>query len=188
VENRSDQDLLKACRKGDHHAWELIIDRYGRLVYSIPLNYGLSSEDAADISQISFTILFQSLDRIRDEDRLGGWLATVAKRHTWRHIKKHSREKPNEEEDLAADPFNLPDHSTKNQLERWELLEWLHHGLSLLGKRCQRLLTMLYFQDDGQSYEQISQELDIALGSIGPTRARCLQKLRKALTEQERTS
>src|SRR3990172_10262395 len=75
-----DRDLILACRSGDKIAWERLLDKYERLVYSIPLNYGLTSEDAADISQITFTILIQSLDRLRDDTRLAPWLATVARR------------------------------------------------------------------------------------------------------------
>src|SRR5687768_4689004 len=90
----SDQELILASRQGDAAAWESLVEKYERLVYSIPLNYGLSREDAADIAQITFTILLQSLDSLRDDSRLGAWLAMVARRHTWRLLNRQRRESP----------------------------------------------------------------------------------------------
>ena len=70
----SDRALIEACREGDAGAWRAVLDRYERLVFSIPLGYGLSRDDAADVSQITFTILLQSLDSLREDSRLGPWL------------------------------------------------------------------------------------------------------------------
>src|SRR5687767_2438174 len=94
----SDHMLLQACRDGDAQGWSRLLDKYERLVYSIPLNYGLSREDAADIAQIVFTSLLQSLDNLREESNLAGWLATVARRHSWRLLARGRRE--------SADPLD----------------------------------------------------------------------------------
>jgi RNA polymerase sigma factor (sigma-70 family) len=77
-----DQNLIQRCRQGSTGAWQRLFNKYNRLVYSIPLSYGLSRDDAADITQITFTILIQSIDTVHDDKRLGSWLATVARRHT----------------------------------------------------------------------------------------------------------
>ena len=91
---RQDQSLLRACQSGDHKAWETLLERYERLVYSIPLNFGLSRGDADDVAQATFSALIRSLGSIADEERLGAWLGTVARRQTWRLIERRRREPP----------------------------------------------------------------------------------------------
>jgi RNA polymerase sigma factor (sigma-70 family) len=174
----SDAALLRACRAGDAQAWQQLLDKYERLVYSIPLNYGLSRDDAADITQIAFTTLIQSLDSLYEESNLGGWLALVARRQTWRLVNRRKRETldPLDSESAA---ILIPSHA--GEIERWELTEWLHRGLSLIGERCQQLLVALYFEPAEPSYAEIARRLGIAEGSVGPTRARCLQRLRELL-------
>ena len=176
----SDDALIHACRQGDARAWEYLLDKYERLVFSIPLNYGLSHEDAADISQLTFTILIQSLDKLRPDSRLAPWLATVARRHTWRLLERQRRESTMDENDLV-ETIILPDETDTKTRERWELMEWLNQGLSLIGKRCRDLLTALYFDPEQPSYAQVADRLQMRVGSIGPTRARCLKRLRQVM-------
>lgn len=175
----TDPFLLQACRAGDEQAWLQLLAKYERLVYSIPLNYGLSREDAADIAQIVFMAFIQSLATLRDDSNLGGWLALVTQRHTWRVLQRRRREvvETLDEETIST---LLPSHT--GEMARWELVEWLHSGLSLIGDRCRDLLLALYFDDEEPSYAEIAQRLGIAEGSVGPTRARCLQQLQKKLT------
>lgn len=174
----SDLELIQACRQGDSHAWERLLDKYERLVFSIPLNYGLTLEDAADITQITFTILMENLDSLRDDTRLGGWLTTVAKRHTWRSLHHQRRETIQPDGDIGESDVmdNEPSH-----FERWERLDWLNHGLNSLDERCRELLLALYFDPARLSYAQVAERLHMPLGSIGPTRARCLENLKKIL-------
>lgn len=176
--SESDQELIQACRKGDARAWERLLDKYERLVYSIPLNYGLAVEDAADVGQITFTILMESLDTLRDDTRLGAWLITVAKRHTWRCLGRQRREHINPDGNIAESEFleGEPGH-----FEQWERLEWLNHGLDMLDERCRKLLLALYFDSTQPSYAQVAKRFNMPLGSIGPTRARCLENLKKFL-------
>lgn len=157
------------------------MDKYGRLVFSIPRSYGLSREDAADVSQLTFAILIQSLDSLTEESNLKAWLATVARRHTWRAMEKGRREGPGREDDLADTPWLL---GNEKPSERWEQVDWLDQGLSNISEPCQKLLTALYLDEDEPSYAEISAKLDIPVGSIGPTRARCLQRLRLAMGER----
>jgi RNA polymerase sigma factor (sigma-70 family) len=174
----SDQTLLDACRAGDQQAWVRLLGKYERLVFSIPLNYGLSQEDSADIVQMSFTYLLQSLDTLHDDSNLGGWLATVARRHTWRLLKR-KRQAPLAELDDEIVIELIPGRT--NDIERWEMVEWLNKGLTQIGDRCRTLLAALYFEADEPSYAEIALRLGIAEGSIGPTRARCLQRLKELL-------
>lgn len=180
ITSESDQRLLERCREGDQRAWERIVDRYERLVFSIPLGYGLSRDDAADITQVTFTILMQSLDGATEIERLGPWLATVARRHTWRQFERGRRESTVREEDLAGSA-TLIGEADASPVERWELTEWLHHGLSQLTESCRELLQALYFDPEQPSYEEVAARIGRPVGSIGPTRARCLEDLRKVM-------
>ncbi|MBA2693128.1 MAG: sigma-70 family RNA polymerase sigma factor [Rubrobacter sp.] len=178
--------MLRACRGGDARAWDNLIDKYERLVFSIPLSYGLSREDAADICQVTFTIFMQSMDSLRDDSRLGAWLATVARRHTWRLMKKNRREGTRGGEDLTGSDIaesvaSIFGDGKADAPERWETMEWLDQGLSEIGGPCRELLTVLYFDDDEPSYTEVSERLGMPMGSIGPTRARCLKRLKEAL-------
>src|ERR687884_1727394 len=91
-----DRDLILRCRQGSAGAWQQLLNKYERLVYSIPLRYGLSRDDAADIAQITFTILIESMDNLSEDSRLGPWLVTVARRHTWRLLQRNRRERASE--------------------------------------------------------------------------------------------
>ena len=78
-----DRDPVLGCKRGEAQAWRRVLDRYERLVFSIPRGYGLSREDAADISQLTFSLLLEGLDSLAEDSNLGAWLATVTRRHTW---------------------------------------------------------------------------------------------------------
>ena len=179
---QTDHDLIQACRAGHAHAWERLLDKYERLVFSISLNYGLTAEDAADVTQITFTILLQNLDTLPDGIRLAPWLATVARRHTWRLLARNRRESVNPDGDIAGNETlgGIVDHS-----EHWELAEWLNYGLSTLDERCRQLLLALYFDAEQPSYAQVADQLNMPVGSIGPTRARCLEHMRESLGSVE---
>lgn len=176
---QTDSELLSRCSGGDSAAWKELIRRYGDFVFSVCRSTGLSETDASDVTQQTFCLLRDNLGRLKGETRLGGWLATVARRHSWRVRGKQQRE-------MAVDPEELSQRIESNHQERsaspaFDRLEWLHHGLSLLGERCRDLLTELYIREESSSYEAVAKRLNIAVGSIGATRARCLAKLRSLL-------
>ncbi|MCA1687072.1 MAG: sigma-70 family RNA polymerase sigma factor [Actinobacteria bacterium] len=179
----SDRDLILRCRQGSAGAWHQLLNRYERLVYSIPLRYGLSRDDAADIAQITFTILIQSMDGLSEDSRLGPWLATVARRHTWRLLERNRRETVSEHlEDMdVAESAVLLGKGDADSIEHWELTEWLDTGLSKLAERCRKLLLALYFQPERSSYAEVAARLGMPVGSIGPSRARCIRRLKQML-------
>ncbi len=158
------------------------MQKYERLVFSIPLNYGLSTEDADDLTQLTFTFLIQSIDSLDDDSRLGPWLATVAHRHTWRVLKRNRREGTGAERDVTEYVTLLG--KGDESIERWELLQWLDEGLSLISESCRKLLQALYFDPQQPSYAEVAKRLNMPVGSVGPTRARCLQRLKRALDER----
>ena len=183
----SDRDLIRRCRQGSAGAWRQVLKKYERLVYSIPLRYGLSRDDAADIAQITFTILIQSLDGLSEDSHLGPWLVTVARRHTWRLLERNRRESASERRESAdvAESAVLLGKSDADSIEHWELTEWLDAGLSKIGASCRELLLALYFQPEGSSYAEVAARLGMPIGSIGPRRARCLKSLKQVLSEEE---
>ena len=177
----TDRDLILACKKGQAWAWDRLVKKYERLVFSIPRSYGLSREDAADVSQTTFIILIQSLDSLTEDSNVKAWLATVARRHTWRLMERGRHEGPGRDDDLADTPWLL---GGEKPSERWELIDWLDGGISKVSEACQRLLKALYLDESEPSYAEISERLGMPVGSIGPTRARCLQRLKMALGER----
>ncbi len=178
----SDRELIQACRKGDIGAWERVLEKYERLVFSIPLHYGVSRDDAADVAQLTFTILMQSLDSLREDSHLGAWLTTVARRHTWRLFRRANREITGEDDDFT-ETASAVGKTDGDAIDRWEMTEWLDQGLSQLNGRCQTLLLALYFDSQEPSYTEIAGRLNIPVGSVGPTRARCLERLKQVLQE-----
>jgi RNA polymerase sigma factor (sigma-70 family) len=177
-----DRDLILDCRNGDVGAWQRLLDRYERLVFSVPRRYGLSREDASDITQLTFTILFQSMDTLPENSNLGAWLITVARRHTWRLLNRKRRE------DAGGyggsnDGTSMLANTGSDEVERWELTQWLEHGLSLVGKPCRDLLSALYLDPRQPSYAEVAARFGMAVGSVGPTRIRCLKRLRQVLGE-----
>ncbi|MDJ0754370.1 MAG: sigma-70 family RNA polymerase sigma factor [Ardenticatenaceae bacterium] len=179
----TDAQLLQGCLNGDEDAWARVLEKYERLVFSVALNTGLSHDDAADITQLTFTILLQNLPKIRESERLGGWLATVAKRQAWRKIKRTSREEALPDDQEPGGRAILADHGMMEEQKRQEQMTWLLEGLHQLNQRCQSLLQALYLTYPEKSYDDVAAEMGMKVGSIGPTRIRCLKKLREHLQE-----
>ena len=176
-----DRELILACKQGRAGAWDRLVAKYERLVFSIPRSYGLSREDAADVSQTTFIALIRGLDSLTEESNVKAWLATVARRHTWRLMERGRREDTGRKDDLADSPWLLGDEKPS---ERWETIDWLDAGLSQVGEPCRRLLKALYLDASEPSYAEISGRLNMPVGSIGPTRARCLRRLRAVLGDR----
>jgi RNA polymerase sigma factor (sigma-70 family) len=176
----SDRSLIKGCRKGNVGTWRRVLDRYERLVFSVPRRYGLSREDAADITQLTFTILFQSMDTLSEDSTLGAWLTTVARRHTWRALARKQREAAHKHDGSSEDIALLANGGTED-VEHWERAQWLNYGLSRLGKPCRDLLTALYLEPEQPTYAEVASRLGMAVGTVGPARIRCLKRLRRIL-------
>jgi RNA polymerase sigma factor (sigma-70 family) len=169
-----DAELLRRCRERDAGAWDELVSRYERLIYSVALRNGVSAEDAADITQTTFVELIDSLDRIRDEGRLASWLMTVARRQAWRVRSASRRTQPTD---------TLPEGS-EDPFADWGTLSTLQDALSTLGGTCRELLIALYFDPSEPSYAEIAQRFGRSIGGIGPLRGRCLERLRGILGEE----
>ncbi len=167
--------MLRAASEGDQGAWQAIVGRFERLVWATVRAHRLSSADAADVSQTVWLRLVENLDRIRDPDRLGAWLVTTARRECLRLIRLRSRELATD----ASDPFDvLREDSVAQQVITKDRDRALLRALGAIDERCQVLLRLLSVPD-GPSYEELGAALGMPVGAIGPTRARCLEKLRR---------
>jgi RNA polymerase sigma factor (sigma-70 family) len=179
----SDEALVLACRRGDASAWEALVERYHRLVYAIPRRAGLDREQSADVCQRTFAVLVEKIDQIEQPARIGAWLATAAKRETWRISRQHAARATqylSPESQLAEEAFAdalLPE----DELVRLEEQHAVRLAVAQLGERCRQLLTLLFYRSDAPPYAEVAVALGVREGSIGPTRARCLQKLRHIL-------
>ena len=185
----TDKELLIACRNGDESAWEMLVDRYQRLIYAIPRRAGLNEDHAGEVFQEVFATLCQKLDDISEPDRLHAWLVTTTRRKTWRLLTKEKSyravgtgdEDVGDEKERATVADGAP--SPDEMLVRLEEQHRVRRALLALDPRCQKLLTMLYYQTEPPSYSEIADTLGTPEGSIGPTRARCLKKLMRLLEE-----
>lgn len=177
---RTDEQLLLACRAGDEGAWEALVRRYQRLIVTIPRRAGLDEDAAADVFQEVFATLLENIESIEQPSRLQAWLVTTARRKTWRVVRRLSAVRPFGGDDEAdaemydvADERVLPDEA----LVKLEQQHTVRAGLASLDERCRRLLTMLFYSPEPPPYSEIAAALQTTEGSIGPTRARCLRKL-----------
>ena len=172
----SDRELIHACRSGDQAAWDALVRKYRHLVYSIPHRSGLAADDASDVFQAVFLALLRHLDGLRQEETLVPWLVTATKRETWKIGRKHARERPEAEGEIAgSDPF------PGEAMERLEDQIAVRGALDRIDSRCRHLLNLLFYSDPTPAYAEISRTLKIPVASIGPTRIRCLEKLRREL-------
>lgn len=192
----SDADLVLACRRGDEAAWELLVRRYQRLVYSIPRRAGLGEDLAAEVFQQVFVILVERLERIEQPERIGAWLATTARRETGRVGRAEAAARAATAgagagaRDDAAAPLELPDDAplADEVLLRLEEQHRVRAAVASLDERCRVLLTLLFYRREPPPYSEVAATLGTPEGSIGPTRARCLQKLRQVLERLEHTA
>ncbi len=179
----TDDELIEGCRSASPEAWEEVYRRYHRLVRSIATAHGLSGHDAEEVVQITFMVLHSSAQRLRPDSRLAPWLSTVARRHSWRVREKRRREEPS----IAAADAASDDDTSEGALRAADN-EALRSAFVQLPAQCRCLLEALYFRGEDLSYAEVAAELDLPIGSIGPTRARCLERLRRILTELDSAS
>ena len=171
VQMRVDNDLIERCLKGDQAAWKDLVTRYQRLVYSIAHVSCSNPEDVSDVFQQVWLELYQQLADLRSVEALPAWLITVTRRRSYAVL--HSK--------YGSEPLEEDIPAVSEQLTQVEQEHALERALDQVQDRCRRLIDLLYFDTNEPSYSQISQIMGMPEASIGPTRARCLEKLRKLL-------
>jgi len=168
-------NLIARCREGDETAWRTLLDRFDALILSIPRRYGLDDEGCDEVYGEVCYKLVSSLDSIREPDALPKWLILTSTRTTWRVARRQTRmELPGD--DLPEPTDDDPPEQFVLRLEREQIVR---EGLAALSERCRAILDALYFAPEPGDYDAISERLGIPRGSIGPTRARCLERMRR---------
>ena len=174
----SDVYLIAECLKGKDAAWNTLIEKYKNLIFSIPIHYGFSEEDSADIFQGVCMDLLAELPRLRDPSALAGWLIQVARNKCFHRKQSLLRHKVQEIGDLDPPALGVePD----NLVSRVEREQHLREALAELPHQCLELVKMLFFEIPPRPYDEIAKELHLARGSIGPMRKTCLDRLREQL-------
>jgi len=176
---RSDAELVSACLSGHEEAWSELIDRYSRLIFSIPLRQGLTREEAADVYQAVCLDLVAELPKLRDPQALPAWLIRTTSRKVGKWRRRNERYVPDEGDiaESAPDQDELPD-SVMEHLQRTQALR---NGIDALPDRCRAMVRMLFFETPARPYKEVAQALGVATGSIGFLRMKCLDKLRSVV-------
>lgn len=169
-------DLVLAAAEGDDDAWEALVERFAGLVWGVARSHGLSETDAADVSQSTWLRLAEHIRSIRQPERIAGWLATTARNESIRILRRGHRDIPVGTRHEVPMAEEVSDVATRMLEEERDIA--LMKAFETLPVRCQMLLRVLTAAP-ALSYAEASQALDMPIGSIGPTRARCLQHLRR---------
>ncbi|MGQ0519747.1 MAG: RNA polymerase sigma factor [Actinomycetota bacterium] len=170
-------ELVRLAGQGDRDAWDALVMRFEGLVWSIARGHRLDSAAAADVSQTVWLRLVENLDRLREPDRVGAWLAATARNECLRVLRLSGRQVPTDFE-AEVDPLPNEVDQVDAGLLAGERNQELWQAFAGISERCQVLLRLL-IADPPPSYDEIATLLDMAVGSIGPTRARCLEHLRR---------
>ncbi|MEZ5116207.1 MAG: sigma-70 family RNA polymerase sigma factor [Candidatus Nanopelagicales bacterium] len=172
------EGLLTAAASGDQASWSALVDRFSGLLWSIARSFRLPTAEAADVVQTTWLRLVENLDRIEEPERLASWLATTARRECLHAQRRGRRESPVPADETfstvadGADPLDAALLADERDAELWRVFE-------LLPERCRRLLRVLA-ATPAPGYAEVAAALDMPIGSIGPTRSRCLARLRES--------
>ncbi len=173
--------LVRGARDGDRASWDQLVDRYTPLLWAVARGFRLDGAAAADVVQTTWLRLVENLPAVREPERVGSWLATTARRECLAVLRHAGRTLATDSAaldrvDAVAEPLDAGLLREESAAELWAAVE-------TMPERCRRLLRVLA-ADPPPSYEQVAAALEMPIGSIGPTRGRCLGRLRTALTER----
>ncbi|HLG57666.1 MAG TPA: sigma-70 family RNA polymerase sigma factor [Vicinamibacterales bacterium] len=177
---RTDHELVAACVSGDEQAWNDLIERYNRLIFSIPLKQGLGRDEAADIFQAVCLDLVAELPRLRDPQALPAWIIQTTRHKVSKWRRRNDRFVADEgatAEQAPAPAADMPD-AFIDELQQTQVLR---DAIIDLPDRCQRMVRMLFFETPPRPYRDVANQLGVATGSIGFLRSRCLDRLRSSL-------
>lgn len=174
-------EAFRRAAAGDKAAWAALVDGFERMIWNVAVAHRLHHADASEVLQTTWLRLIENLGRIEQPERLGGWLATTARRESLRMLRLRGREIPHGDDGNGAEwgPSGTP--APEERVLDQERDRQLWAAFRGLDRRCQELLRLVVLT--GPPYAEVASSLAMAVGSIGPTRARCLQRLRKLLDE-----
>jgi RNA polymerase sigma factor (sigma-70 family) len=177
----NDARLVRECLSGSEQAWSLLIEKYRALIYSIPVKYGLPPQEAADVFQATCVELLTRLPQLREPAALPKWLMQVAHHQCYRWKRQSQRMVSRD-----AEP-DLPEPETpaiaEALVQQTQEEQMLREATAVLGPKCRRLIELLFFETPSRPYRDVASELGLAVGSIGFTRQKCIDRLRRKLGE-----
>ena len=177
----TDTRLVRECLSGSEQAWSLLIEKYKALIYSIPVKYGLPPDEAADVFQATCMELLTRLPQLREPDALPKWLMQVAHHQCYRWKRQSQRMVSR---DTQPD---LPEAETpaiaESLVQQTQEEQMLREAMGVLAPKCRRLIELLFFETPSRPYSEVASELGLAVGSIGFTRQKCIDRLRRRLGE-----
>lgn len=181
TDDRTAEQLVGACRSGDPTAWESLIRRYQRLIYTVPLRFGLDEDEAADVFQHTCVRLFEHIGDLENPQRLDAWLVSTSRHLALDLLRRRRRQAtPDAVEEVADEAQRLD-----QRLEGLEEQQRIRRALIRLDPRCRALLYHLFYDPEEPSYLEIAAALGMKQGSIGPVRARCFSRLKVLLQEED---
>jgi RNA polymerase sigma factor (sigma-70 family) len=186
LELLDDADLARRCIEGEELAWAALVQRFRRLVYAIPSRAGLRPDQTERVFHETFAKLAERIGSVRDLRRIRAWIVTTARRLTIDEMRARvSAPIGGEEGEQALDRIADPGELAPEELGRLETRHLVRQALLRLEDRCRRILTVLFYDDSDppRSYSSIAKQLGMPVGSLGPTRARCLEKLAAVVEE-----
>jgi RNA polymerase sigma factor (sigma-70 family) len=172
--------LVPLAAAGDKRAWERLVDQYSRLIWAMTRDFKLRETDAADVVQATWLRLLEHIGRIEYPERIASWLATTARHECLRHLAASKRVMLVEDQDVTFGNSVVPQPDVDERLLAEESSRAVREAVAQLPSRSQLLIELL-MADPPVSYSEISDQLGLPIGSIGPTRGRCLDRLRLIL-------
>jgi RNA polymerase sigma factor (sigma-70 family) len=177
---KSDQELVRGCLQGHEEEWNSLVEKYQNLVFSIPIRYGLSRDEAADIFQAVWLDLLQDLPKLKDPKALPKWLMQVTAHKCFHWKRRSARMVSHDDEEASVPEATVPPDAELN-LHEVEKEQMLRDARAVLQPRCQTLIQMLFYDDPSRPYQEVAASLGLATGSIGLLRQKCLDQLRENL-------
>jgi RNA polymerase sigma factor (sigma-70 family) len=178
---KDDARLIQGCLRGDEDSWSELLSKYKNLIFSIPIKYGFSREEAADIFQSVCLDVLHDLENLRESRALAGWLIRITHNKCFHQLKQNRRFVS--EEDNPLEPMIPAGEIPENKLRELQKEQVLREAVDSLNSRCRELVKILFFETPPRPYKEVASSLGLATGSIGFIRARCLNKLGQKLKE-----
>jgi len=178
----TDTRLVKECLAGSEEAWSALVDKYKALIFSIPIKYRMPPQEAADMFQVVCMDLLASLPNLREPKALAAWLMQVT-HHQCARWKQRQQRTISRDSDTGIPETEIPA-MAESLIRQTQEEQILREAISSLAPQCQKLVAALFFESPARPYAEIAAELGLAVGSIGFTRQKCIERLRKSLQKK----
>jgi RNA polymerase sigma factor (sigma-70 family) len=176
----NDERLIKECLGGNEEAWSLLIEKYKALIYSIPVKYRLPPHEAADVFQATCVELLKRMPELREPQALPKWLMQVAHHQCYRWKQQQQRLVSSDDEEQGLPVPETPA-IAESLVQQTQEEQMLRNAMASLSAQCRRLVDLLFFETPARPYSEVAAELGLAVGSIGFTRQKCMERLRRHL-------